>query len=141
MAQPEDLMNRGVAPALALDLGYKAVTITGAGTTVAAATLIQPDNHLVIMTTTTAGAASVRLSSEAPLGTMIWICNSTGSGVTGNVFPSTNGIINAGATSAAVTLTTGVSALFIQTTAGYLALNPVSANVICLLHFCRLWMP
>ena len=119
MAQPEDLMNRGVAPALATDLGYKAVTLAGTGTTVAAAALIQPDNHLVIMTTTTAGAASVRLSSEAPLGTMIWICNSTGSGVTGNVFPSTNGIINAGATSAAVTLTTGVSALFIQSTAGF----------------------
>lgn len=125
MAQPEDLMNRGVAAALATDLGYKAVTVTGAGATQGAAALIQPDNHLIIMTTTTAAAASVRLSAAAPIGTPIWICNDISSGVTGNVFCVTGGSMN-GTSNGSVTLTTGVSVWVIQTTNGVFHTIPLS---------------
>lgn len=114
MPQAADLMNRGMSPFLASDLGYTAVTLAGTGATQAAAALIQPDNHLTIMTTTTAAAASVVLATAAPLGTPIFVYNDISSGVTGNVFCPVSGAMN-GTSNGSLLLTTGQTAIFIQT--------------------------
>lgn len=115
MPQVTDLMAAGMSWPLAQGLGNTAVTISAAGATVAAATTIQPNSNIVYVSTTT-GAAAVAFSTAWSLGTPVYVAITATAAVSGTVCPPSGGLMN-GSTNGTVTMSTGKTAVFIQTTA------------------------
>lgn len=77
MPTPDDLLGLGMPPSLSGSLGNRPQTITAAGTTQAGATAMVNGSHLFEMTAT--GADGIVVSSSAPIGTPIYVFNSSAS--------------------------------------------------------------
>src|SRR5690242_19967186 len=119
MALVSDLMNFGMPAALAGKLGNTPQSITcAAATTAAGATTIQPGYHVVLLTAATSTANSAVLSTAQSVGTPLYVVNLVASSVTASVYtPNVTGATMNGTTNGSILLTTGKTAVLIQTTA------------------------
>ena len=119
MPKVESLMGLGTPAALAAGLGNSKQAVTcAAATTASGAGAIAPGLHVVLLTAATSTANSAVFSTAQSVGTPIYVTNSISSSVTASVYtPNVTGALMNGTTNGSILLTTGQSAIFIQTTA------------------------
>src|SRR5215471_10413334 len=116
MPKSADLMGEGLPAALAGDLGFSPTNITAAGSTAGAGTTLPDDLHYFLVTAATTTAVAVTFSTACAIGTPIFVANLNASRATASVFAPSTGTMNGG--TSAVTLITGQTGWFIQSTAG-----------------------
>lgn len=127
MGTTSDLMGSGMSPALASLVDFTPVNITGSGTAAnqASAATIPYNTGIALITAATAAVAATVFSTAFSIGTPCFAVNLAASGVTASVFCPVSGTMN-GTTNGSVLLTTGKSALFVQTTAGVWISTPLA---------------
>jgi len=114
MSTVADLMGLGMPAALASRLGNTPAALTGTGTSQATAALIS--QHVTMLNAQTSQTGAV-FSSNASLGAPIYVVSPVGvSAVTGVLYCPVSGTMN-GTTNGSVLLTTGKTAIFVQTAA------------------------
>ena len=113
------LMGLGMPGPLAGGLGNTPQNVTcAAGTTASGAAAILAGAHIVLLTASTAGVNSAVLSTAQSVGTPLYVENTIASGVTASVYcPLVTGATMNGTTNGSILLTTGQSAILIQSTA------------------------
>lgn len=119
MGTTSDLMGSGMSPALASLLDFTPVSITASGTAAAqaSAATIPYNTGIALITAASAPVAATIFSTAFAIGTPCFAVNLAASAVTASVFCPVSGTMN-GTTNGSVLLTTGKSAIFVQTTAG-----------------------
>ena len=115
MPRSIDLMGLGFSAAQAEALGNTPTTITvvANGTSQAAATVIPPQVHCALFTPATS-AAGIILSTNALIGSPVYVNVVGGTVATGTVYCPVSGTMN-GSTNGSVVMTTGKTAMFLQT--------------------------
>lgn len=113
------LMGLGTPAPLAAGLGNTPQSVTcAAATTASGATLVQPGYHVVLLTAATSTANSAVLSTAQSVGTPLYVVNLTASAVTASVYtPNVTGATMNGTTNGSILLTTGKTAILMQSTA------------------------
>ena len=113
------LMGLGMPGPLAGALGNTPQNVTcAAGTTASGATTVLLGAHIVLLTASTSTANSAVLSTAASVGTPLYVCNLIASTVTASVYtPNVTGATMNGTTNGSILLTTGQSAILVQSTA------------------------
>ena len=111
MAIANDLMGVGMPAAQASLVGVNPAAVTAAGTAQTTATVLKANQTFVTLTTASS-QDSVRLPTDAPLGTMYILMNN--SSTTANVFPPSGAKINNAADDAAVTITVNLGRIFVR---------------------------
>ena len=114
-----NLMGLGLPGPLANGLGNTPQNVTcAASTTASGATTIQPGYHIVLLTAATSTANSAVLSTAQSVGTPLYVVNLVASAVTASVYtPNVTGATMNGTTNGSIVLTTGKTAVLIQSTA------------------------
>lgn len=111
----EDLMGQGMSGPQSVGLGNSIQSVTGAGTTQTAGTTITRGRNVVLVTSATTTAEAVTLASDISVGTPIYVITSVAATLTSAmVFCPVSGSMN-GTSNGNAVLTTGVNAVFIQT--------------------------
>lgn len=113
----ENLMGLGMPAPLAGGLGnsIQNVTCTGSNATASGPNL-QVGKHIALMTAASTTACAAHLNSSQSVGTPIYVVMLPTTSVTGYMYPPSGASLN-GTTDGVVTLTTGKTAIFVQTTA------------------------
>ena len=112
MSTVADLMGLGMPAALAARLGNTPTAVTGAGTSQATATAISQHVSMVNAQSSQTGAI---FASAASLGAPFYVVSPVGvSAATAVIYCPVSGTMN-GTTNGSVVLTTGKSAIFVQT--------------------------
>lgn len=114
MALANDLMGVGFPAGQAVRVGLQVAEVTAAGTAQGTATALKPTQTAIVLTTA-ASETGVRLTTDYPLWTPIYIVNNTAT--TANVFPPSGAKINNGSDDAAVTITVNLARVFVRRSA------------------------
>ena len=109
-----DLMGLGMPAALATRLGNTPQTIAGAGATGGAATAIPVGQHITLFTAASTTANGIIFATNAAVGTPQYVAVLSSSPTTGTIYCPVSGSMN-GTSNGSVVLTTGKTAIFIQT--------------------------